>query len=550
MVDGESNHFGLAIPEFWQNFPKTIAIEQGRLVFGLFPRQSADLHEFQGGEQKTHVCYLAFGPDSVTDQPLDWCRSPAIASCTPEWYSQSQGLPFLTPRKTDKHSGYLQLVDLAIEGNDTFEKKREVIDEYGWRHFGDIYGDHEAVFHQGSAPLISHYNNQYDALFGMGVQYLRSIDPRWLRMMNELAAHVIDIDIYHTDSDKSAYNHGLFWHTFHYVDADTGTHRSYPKRGKVPPDNHPVPGGGPANEQNYTSGLMLNYFLTGNAAAREAAIGLAQWVIDMDDGQKTIFKWLSRQPTGLASKSRTPSYHGPGRGAANSISALLDGHRLTGEKRFLDKAEELIHRCIHPNDDIGARNLLDAENRWFYTMFLQSLGKYLLYKAERGDLDHHYAYARAALLHYTRWMVDHEYPYLAKPHLLEYPTETWAAQDMRKSEIFKLAALCSQAEERQRFIERADFFFNYSVEKLQTMPTRSLCRPVVLMLNFGYMHAWFKQHSDASFPPAPIENPDFGTPTNFVPQKTIALRRAKWIVVIVSIMLLLGLIALGYRVFF
>jgi hypothetical protein len=121
---------------------------------------------------------------------------------------------------------------------------------------------------------------------------------------------------------------------------------------------------------------------------------------------------------------------------------------------------------------------------------------------------------------------------------------------MRKSEIFKLAALCSQAEERQRFIERADFFFNYSVEKLQTMPTRSLCRPVVLMLNFGYMHAWFKQHSDASFPPAPIENPDFGTPTNFVPQKTIALRRAKWIVVIVSIMLLLGLIALGYRVFF
>ena len=48
--------------------------------------------------------------------------------------------------------------------------------------------------------------------------------------MHELAVHVRDIDVYHTDEDKSAYNHGLFWHTVHYVDAGTSTHRSYPRR--------------------------------------------------------------------------------------------------------------------------------------------------------------------------------------------------------------------------------------------------------------------------------------------------------------------------------
>ena len=37
--------------------------------------------------------------------------------------------------------------------------------------------------------------------------------------MCQLARHVVDIDIYHTTNDKSAYNHGLFWHTEHYVDA-------------------------------------------------------------------------------------------------------------------------------------------------------------------------------------------------------------------------------------------------------------------------------------------------------------------------------------------
>ena len=38
-----------------------------------------------------------------------------------------------------------------------------------------------------------------------------------------------------------------------------------------------------------------------------------------------------------------------------------------------------------------------------------------------------YAYGRASLLHYARWMADNEYPYLDKPEILEYPNETWAA---------------------------------------------------------------------------------------------------------------------------
>ena len=40
-------------------------------------------------------------------------------------------------------------------------------------------------------------------------------------MADELAQHVVDIDVYHTTKDKSAYNGGLFWHTYHYGDADT-----------------------------------------------------------------------------------------------------------------------------------------------------------------------------------------------------------------------------------------------------------------------------------------------------------------------------------------
>ena len=228
----------VAMPAFWQNFPKAITADDNSLVLELFPSQYADLHEIQGGEQKTHVFYAAFGKDAITDLPLEWTRDPLVPVIDPAWIASTNAISYFTPKNTDPHSGYLQLVDAAIEGSDTFDKKREVIDEFGWRHFGDIYGDHEAVFHQGPTPLVSHYNNQYDPIAGFAYQFLRSGDVRWFRMMNELTGHVIDIDIYHTDEDKSAYNHGLFWHTYHYLDADTGTHRSYPKMGRIPPRGH------------------------------------------------------------------------------------------------------------------------------------------------------------------------------------------------------------------------------------------------------------------------------------------------------------------------
>jgi hypothetical protein len=516
---------GITMPWFWQNFPKAVeASPEGTLVLQLLPPQYADLHEIQGGEQKTHTFWVLFGSDGPAGPVLGWCRAAARACASPEWYCLTGVVPYLTPRGDDPNRGYLQLVDAAIEGPDTFDHKREVIDEFGWRHFGDIYGDHEAVFHKGSAPLVSHYNNQYDPIAGFAYQFLRSGDFRWLRHMEELAAHVIDIDLYHTDQDKAAYNHGLFWHTFHSVDADTGTHRSYPRAAKVC-------GGGPANEQSYATGLMLHHFLTGSTAAREAALGLGRWVVDMDDGSKTVFRWLAGGYTGLASKSRTPDYQGPGRGAANSIGVLLDAHRLSGDRAFLDKAEQLIRRCIHPGDDVGSRNLLDAENRWFYTMFLQSLGRYLDYKAERDERDFLYAYARASLLHYARWMAEHEYPYLEKPEILEYPTETWAAQDMRKSEIFKYAAKHSTGEKRARFLERSEFFFRYSTTALAGMKTRTLARPVALLLSYGFMHAYFHKYPGVSAPPPLEENADFGAPQVFVPQKVRALRRFKGLVV-------------------
>jgi YetA-like protein len=503
------------LPHFWQNFPKAIEVQDASLAVRLFPGQYADLHELQGGEQKTHECVVSFGPDPVTSTPLAWARERTVVSVAPDWCLSARAVPFLAPLEGD----HAALAGAAVDGPGRFDLKREVVDEYGWRHFGELYSDHEGIRRTGPPPLVSHYNNQYDTVAGLGCQFLRTADPRWWHLMTELAAHVIDIDVYRTDRDKSAYNHGLFWHTYHYGDADTATHRTYPKSAQ----GH-IHGGGPSADHNYTSGLMLHYFLTGDDASRATVIDLARFVIDMDDGTKSVFRWLDRGDTGRAALS-APGYYGPGRAPANSLSVLLDGYRLSGDRRFLDKAERLLRRVIHPNEDIAFRRLDVPELRWFYTMFLQSLGKYLDDKVERGQLDEMYAFGRASLLHYARWMADHEHPYLEKPEKLEFPTETWAAQDIRKSDVFYFAALYASGDERARFLERAEFFHKYSTSTLLAQPTHTLLRPIVVLLSSGYMRSWFTRQADAQAP-QPATTAAFGSPEMFVPQKERAMRRA------------------------
>ena len=174
-----SGDFALALTmqHFWQNFPKSITGTTKTLSLGVFPGEFSGLHELQGGEQKTHVFHVALSRDDVT--AMEWCRAPMAVGAGPQWFAASQAVPYLSPESEDPNTDYVTLVRRAIEGEHTFENKRESIDEYGWRNFGDLYADHETVFHKTGGPMVSHYNNQYDAIRGFAIQYMRSGDFRW-----------------------------------------------------------------------------------------------------------------------------------------------------------------------------------------------------------------------------------------------------------------------------------------------------------------------------------------------------------------------------------
>jgi hypothetical protein len=335
--------------------------------------------------------------------------------------------------------------------------------------------------------------------------------------MVDLTSHVRDIDIYHTTNDKTLYNGGLFWHTNHYVDAGLSTHRTYPKGG--------ADGGGPSAEHNYNYGLMLHYVLTGDDRSRDAAIALGQWVLDMDDPRQTPLRWLSRSPTGWA--SYTAGHHKPGRGAGHSILACLVAHRLAGERRFLEKAEELIRRCVHPGEAVPMAYVDDVEGHWSYTAFLQALGCYLHHKVERGETDAMAGWARAGLLAFARFMADQERPYLERRERLQYPTQTWAAQDLRKADVFLWAALETEGAERERFLDRADVFFDYATTELPRLDGHWFTRPLILVMTQGVRHGWLTRHRGGLPAPAVLAAPSPARARRpFRSQRDQAVRRA------------------------
>lgn len=514
----------VAVPEFWQQFPKALETTAGQLRVHLFPCQGDDLFELQGGEQKTHTIWLAFTRCSHGSWlgKLDWVYRPARACPAPGWVAACGALRQFVMAEDDADDRLASLLETVLQGNSSFFARREIVDEYGWRNFGEIYADHEAANYHGPPPVISHYNNQYDMVYGLLVQFLRTGDATWFDLADPLARHVIDIDRYHTDQDKPAYNGGLFWPTDHYRDAATATHRTYAQANR---EEVAGPyGGGPSDEHNYTTGLLHYYYLTGEPAAREAVIGLADWVIGMDDGRRGLLGLIDHGPTGLASQTVEPGYHGPGRGGGNSINALLDAWLLTRRPYYLSKAEELIRRCIHPADDITAHDLLDVERRWSYTVFLSVLARYLDVKTTYAAIDRMYAYAQRALLHYARWMVEHEQAYFDHPEKLEYPTETWAAQELRKANVLRLAARHADEALRNRLLDRGLQFAERAWSDLDRFETRASARAVAILMIEGVRDAYFRQRP-LQLGVEAREAYDFGPPQRFVPQRLRTLGR-------------------------
>lgn len=465
--------------KFWQNFPTALTAAPGEICWHLFKAETEHPVELQPGEQKTHYWALTFNQGDIRYQK-------AAARLNPDWVAQCAVIPWFS---SSLLSDPLQkIIHLGQSGGQNFFAKRERIDEFGWRHFGDLYADHETAEYDGNELFPSHYNNQYDPLYGFLKQWLLTGDSRWKELADDLARHIVDIDIYHCDHDKPEYNNGLFWHTDHYLPAETATHRTYSKHHKSDAYQDHAGGGGPGGQHCYTSGLQLYYFLTGCVEAKKAVLGLSDWITQVYESDGSLFGLLlqfknrHRKDLKQVSTGRYPL----DRGTANYMVALLDSYELTGNTILLEKVAFIIRHTVSPQDDIEhERNLKNVEECWFYTVFFQAVCRYLTVQ-QTVLLNGDFAYAKSSLIHYAKWMVEHEYPYLEKADILEYPNQTWSAQDLRKVHVLSVAATFAEPEWADRFTQKGHELKQYIVSALSQSNEREYTRILALVMqNYG-----------------------------------------------------------------
>jgi hypothetical protein len=169
---------------------------------------------------------------------------------------------------------------------------------------------------------------------------------------------------------------------------------------------------------------------------------------------------------------------------------------LTQQQNTLLQIEYIIRNTIHPLDNLQDRDLENVEIRWFYTVLLQSVCRYLQTKEEQSALDDMFYYARDSLLHYADWMLENEYPYLEKPGILEFPNQTWTAQDIRKVNILLFAGYYSPVNV-PAYSAKAEQIYNYITANLSSDHTRTYTRILAILMQNHGAPAYFSNQKKA-----------------------------------------------------
>jgi hypothetical protein len=117
-------------------------------------------------------------------------------------------------------------------------------------------------------------------------------------------------------------------------------------------------------------------------------------------------------------------------------------------------------------------------------------------------------------------MAEHELPYLDRPEQLQFPTEAWAAQDLRKANVLRLAARFeTDAVAAKKMHQRGAELADRAWHDLQAFPTRQTARAVAIVMTEGSIDGYLRSNRASAMPKSAATNYNFGKPAVFIPQK-------------------------------
>ncbi|HUW82415.1 MAG TPA: hypothetical protein VMZ31_06400 [Phycisphaerae bacterium] len=449
-----------AMPLFWQNFPKALSVDdEGAIHIGLWPGQFDDLHEIQGGEQKTHEFWLYFRHRRTARnvEPMPLARDlmpvclerPVVLASAGTYTNEAGGLEPMLPVQPGRFPKYEAIIAAAVRDEQNLFTHREEADEYGWRDFGDTWAANE--FNQTRGPhndlrVVSHFNNEYDLGLGMLMQAMRNVDAdpllakAWWTLGLEALWHEADIDIYHTRTDPSMiYNGGTFTHTAHGVEAGRSTHRGSPRDELWGLLEWPWPrGSSPEAGHLRTRGMLTAYLLTGDRHLRDAAwdvTDLVEWKILND---------------------RFAQIDVPDRTNGNNLQILLDAYLLTWDPRYLEPI-----RTLTENLDFDVVTKRSGEpnpsSAWQPALYLRSLARLIHVMNDKALPSDHLV---TSYLKYVRALYQHVYADHGGWH--EGSSSYLASEVMMEA-----AQITQDPAERAKFIEAGKAAFHALDDKVR-----------------------------------------------------------------------------------
>ena len=437
----------VGIRDFWQNFPSALeARHDGTLSVALWPRFSSDDHELMAGEQKTHETLWYFRAHRpYPRQVMQLCSHPLTAWAPAEHYLASGEFGRNAPYNEELFSGFERASAGAIlNPGHNFATDRERVDEYGWRHFGDVWAANERDQTGGPRQgelMVSHFNLEYDEGWGMLLHAVRDTEAQpelantWWEYGRAALLHEADIDIHHSTveaGENASWAGGKHTHTEHGVEAERSGHAARPPVHVFGTLRWPWgPGGGPESGHWNDRGIITAYYLTGSRRFLDCAEEIAK-----------VTAWRIEQSVHAQTEV-------PDREAGNSLQILTDHYLLTWDQRYARLIDAAIE-AAHFEKSEWAKQAPEKMEFWQLALYLRPIGRYIDYcTLAHGQPPKR---ALASFLGYARAMADAAESGRA---------EGWGKPREWASDALMMAARYTDSEEeRERFIALAEQAFD------------------------------------------------------------------------------------------
>jgi hypothetical protein len=333
----------VGVCDFWQNWPKSLEVEPGRLRIGLCPEFPDDLYAgrplaeevkyyyylrdgtytLKIGAARTHELWgMLFTGEPQPERLTRFFRAteqPLLAQCSPEYVCGTGVLGEAPPADPGKYHGYDAWLDAMFQKHLDDQK---TVREYGMLNFGDWYD--EKKFGGGWG------NQEYDTSHIFFTQYLRSGDRRYFDRAREGAWHQMDVDIIHAVNPHiRGLDHHGDPHPGHIWTHSVGHTGGYYKDAPLEAALHYQEGMLQNVGHLWIGGLTDWYVLTGNRRALDVAVLAADRVVSIC-------------PT---------EYSNHIRGIGWPLNLMMTAYELTGEDKYLaaaDRQWEVLKSNLDP----------------------------------------------------------------------------------------------------------------------------------------------------------------------------------------------------------